>query len=1007
MKHSDHPAKFALFALVGVALLAAGWFLMSGDDAGPADWGVAVDDGAYESEEFVEAEALRAESDDSGRSERTELAQEASLPEGEVLLTVSGRVMSTRGDPVSGAVVSVLQRESIDFERMFRGGGPAGGREEMRERFRRRPLTKSVRTERDGTFVLRGRSFEAVEISVAAMHTQLAPRVVNRTWEATEGALQVGDILLDEGLSVRGVVLDDAGQPVSGAEVRYAQEDRSRGRGRGGRDSVLADLVEPVRTNANGLFAMGPLPRTDFRLVADAVRHVEARTSRIEPADAGGVEDQTITLTRAASLSGVVRDAAGNPVAGAEVAAMGSRADRRDDGGDNGGRGRGRDNEGRGRRDRGGRGRRGGSESSTRTDANGKFELTELEPGELRLEIEHDEFLDAERDPVDPRRTPFVEISMETALSVHGVVVDARTGQPVERYGIEARRSRGVGDQNGFDRGGRGRRGNGDADAEEIQRQTREAFIKQRVGGSGETPGRTPKPSTHAGGAFDIGQLEPGDYVFDIDAPGYIKVAAGVVTLEAGRTGPVTLRVERGVTLTGRVVSRDGEPVAAADVQLHVPEAPQAATADNGRNRGGNRGNRGGRGGRGRGGRGGFRRPLARASTDIDGRFELPPLRPGPFALEVTADGMMDHENQNFVLAGGNAQHDVVIKMMAGAVVHGVVLDYQPGDGGRVTLSHTDGERHSATVDARTGEYEIEGLPPGGYFASVSSSNDDNGRRRMFARMLSQPERQPDVFVGEGATVRFDMRSDDADLGTVQGQVWKNGAPATGLEVRLARAEQPGAQAQEEGFRRSVERRLLTGRVRQNGDFEISAVPPGAYLLEVTGDSGGRGGRRGGRGGRGGSGALHTEPVHVQAGSPTVVRVQVSTSELEFVVTAPEGQSGGRLRVSVVSAAEAGERPPQEWRRLSSAQTFTVRDGTTGTQELAPGAYRYAVTGRGIETAIGFVQVSAGSPASVQVSVKAAEGGGAGQQGTGAQGGGGGRTTGTPGQGGRGRGNGR
>ena len=71
------------------------------------------------------------------------------------------------------------------------------------------------------------------------------------------------------------------------------------------------------------------------------------------------------------------------------------------------------------------------------------------------------------------------------------------------------------------------------------------------------------------------------------------------------------------------------------------------------------------------------------------------------------------------------------------------------------------------------------------------------------------------------------------------------------------------------------------------------------------------------------------------------------------MVATPE-QSGGRLRVQIVSAAEAGERPPNEWRRLSSAQTFTLRDGTTGSQEVAPGAYRYAVTGRGIETLTGF-----------------------------------------------------
>lgn len=989
MKQSDHPAKFVLFALVGVALIAAGWFLLKDGEAAPLEWG---DPGAsgYVEDEFVQAEALRADSVDSGLSERTELAEAVSLPEGDVLLTVSGRVMSTKGGPVANAIVSVLQRASFDFGQIFRGGGLELGGEELRQRFQRQPLTKSVRTKQDGTFVLHGRSFDTVEISVAAVHSQLAPTVVNRTWAAAEGALMVGDIVLDEGLTVRGVVLDDGGRPVPGAEVRYSEDGGGfgggrggfGGRGRGGRDSVLADLVAPVKTDVNGGFAMGPLPRTDFRLAADAARHVENRTGRIEPTDLGGVPDQTITLTRAAKLAGVVRDAGGNPVAGAEVVATRTRADRSEGGRDNGGGDNGgADNGGPGGRGgrRGGRGGGGGnSENTTKTDAKGEFELTELEPGVLRLEVDHDDYLGAELDPVDPRTTPWIEIGLETALSAYGVVVDAHTGQPVDQYGIEARRARGIDDggRGGFGRGGRGGRGGGNDETAQAERQAREAFVKQRVGGSGETPGRTPKPTRHADGAFEIGKLDPGDYVFDIDAPGYVKVAAGTVTLATGKTGPLTFRVERGVSLTGRVTDRDGDPVAAADVQLHVPEPPQTGGGGNGANRGGRAGggNRGGGGGRGGFGGGGFRRPLARASTDVQGRFELPPLLSGAFTLRVTAQGMMDYEDGNFVL---QPQQNMVVKMVAGGVVHGAVLGYQPGDGGRVTLTHTDGERHNGTVDSRTGEYAIEGLPPGGYFASVSVGNNENGRRRMMAQMLSQPERQPDVFVGEGATVRFDLRSDDADLGVVKGEVWKNGAPAEGVQVRLARAEQAGAQSEVEGFRRGMERRLLSARVRADGGFEIASVPPGAYMLEVTAGGGGGGGRGGGRGGRGGGGggALHSQPVQVQAGGTAVVRAQISTSEVEFVIEAPAEQGGGRLRIAMVSAVDAGDKPPDEWRGLESVQNFTVRDGTTGKQEIAPGTYRYAVTGRGVETLQGLVQVVAGSPTSLRLSVKAGESG--------------------------------
>jgi len=587
----------------------------------------------------------------------------------------------------------------------------------------------------------------------------------------------------------------------------------------------------------------------------------------------------------------------------------------------------------------------------------------------VRLEVEHDDFLDAERDPVDPRVTPWIEIGMEPALTAFGVVVDAATGQPVEMYGIAARVTRG-GDGGRRSRFGGGERG--DEEVEAALREARAVIVQQRVGGSGEFPGRTPRPSRHAEGEFSLPQLEPGDYLFDIDAPGYVKVAAGAVALAPGKTGPLTFRVERGVVLTGKVSRRDGTPVAAADVQIHVAE-PVLPTADNeGR---GERGGRNGRSNRGRrGGFGGFRRPLARASTDQQGFFRMAPLRPGPFELQVEADGLMDYAQPTFVLSGSGPEHVVDIKMVAGGAIHGAVIGYEPGDGGNVMFTHTDGTRHTARVEVATGEYRIEGLPAGGYFATRMPARGGENQRRMIVQFLSQGERQPDVFVGEGAAIRYDVPAQDENFGAVSGEVWLNGAPAAGAQVQLSPQEQSGAsESAESGFRRMAVRRMLSATVRGDGSFEIQAAPPGAYVLQVSAGSG-RGrdsGRNAGRGGRrSGGGSLHREAVFVTAGGVVSVRIQVATSKIEFVVETPPELAETRLRVALVDATEAGSEPPQSWRRMASAQSFTVRDGTTGEQEVAPGSYRFAVTGRDAETVEGTVQVVAGSPNKIQISMK-------------------------------------
>ena len=99
--------------------------------------------------------------------------------------------------------------------------------------------------------------------------------------------------------------------------------------------------------------------------------------------------------------------------------------------------------------------------------------------------------------------------------------------------------------------------------------------------------------------------------------------------------------------------------------------------------------------------------------------------------------------------------------------------------------------------------------------------------------------------------------------------------------------------------------------------------------------------------------AVSKEDLIETLSNMSILEVTELVSELEekwgvsaaAAVAAPVMVAGG-------DAAEAEDKPVDEWRRLESRRVMTVRDGTTGPQQIPPGAYRLAVEGRGIKQAV-------------------------------------------------------
>lgn len=929
-------------------------------------------------------------------------------------LVVRGRVVAKDQAPVPGATVRVGVRRNVRalFENGGRGG--RGGDADWQATFRQRDFGKQVVTGADGTFRLAGRTFtRGAAVEIAVTHDDFAPAVENRDWQPEMGELAIPDIVLGAGSLVTGLVTGPFGTPVAAATVRIELQFEGRGgpdgqgavpggpggpggggpRGRGPDGAGLRALLPEATTDHAGRFAFTHVPAGAAVFSATAPRHVDGRSARTQLEDGLRVDVGEVKLGPGAELTGIVLDEHDAPIANATVTASLFREPGANDSANDNVRGRG-DGEGAGRRGRGGPpgvnefGRGGGRQTATtHTDQKGRFLLDRVPAAELSIAVRHERFVDVKQEPIDPRQQPRVELRMTHRPAVVGTVVDAATGEPVELFGIRWRREPGDEFRRGAQMlGGRLQEMLADpARAEEAQRfqdlatqfETQLRRVQDdrraRLGGAGIVPGSTPKPTTHAKGSFRLEDIEPGEFVLDVDAPGYVKIASGPfqVGTEAV-SAPLVVRLERGSALHGKVVaSHTGQTVAGARVTLALPEVQNAdfgAIEGLGGMMRGTRGQGGGLGGGGGpfGGRGG-REVLAQARTDRDGRFELPTLRAGTYSLTIRAEGFPEFRDPELLIGTNTAE--TVLRIDPGAHLFGTVIGLEPGTRATLELSHIENrDRRTVRVDQETHEYSVEGLAAGGWTIQIVGEGDRGSfRQRLGALLGVNNGAAPDVVVAAGSEQRHDIDASMAQPAVVEGQVFRNGSPGSGLEVRLV-AETAGVatEATESPFGRMGRGggRMLRANVGgSDGRYRIDSVPPGAYRLEVWERGGGGGGR--GQGGGGGprmrsDKALSQMSIEVRKGQSTTFNLTVATGLVHLAVNRSDGTAINRVTVSFALAGEAGELPPDQWSKLPSFRSVSVRGGDVDLGEIPAGTWSYSVTTNGAQPLRGTLSVSAG-----------------------------------------------
>ena len=403
---------------------------------------------------------------------------------------LAGRVLGGDGKPVEGAALRAQ---------------PVAG--DLRERLRETPAWP-VLSDELGKFAFEG--LPTGRFRLAASKTGLA--VSEAGPFEVKGGTDLGtiEVRLDAGAILRVRLVDPQDKPVLGLEVRL--RDSAKGGGGSARPNGIPVSEDQIRQGDNGVYTVSKLPGGTFtiRLLPGDGSEIEKERIKLK---AGETTDLgTIVVREGRSISGRITDAAGAPVAGAQISAFW---------------------------------REGGDAKNRRVEskADGRYRVAGLSDAPLSLiTVRAKGFARAERDGAKPGDAD-VDFVLERTGSVIGRV-EAAGGVVPAAFRVRAYPEAGEPE-------GRGLR----------RVEPREEASDGRV-------------FADSGGDFRLDELDPGTYTVEAVADHFAParrtgiVVAGDQVEDAG-----TLLLQPGIALRGRVLdARDDSPIAGAAVRVEVPQ---------------------------------------------------------------------------------------------------------------------------------------------------------------------------------------------------------------------------------------------------------------------------------------------------------------------------------------------------------------------------------------------------------------------------------------------------
>ena len=729
--------------------------------------------------------------------------------------TLVGRVVDEEGRPVEAALVQVSR----------------GGENVFRAFIRSMEGEGAVRTGRDGSFrVTRLAPGENQRLDVR--HDEYEERAIGGISLSPGGTRSGVSVVLRRGLSVRGLVKDEEGRPLAGAEVNLSSVRNLRA-GRGGVQMSFSGPGNQVRreTGADGRFEFRGLKAGDYTVSARRPGFSRATVDPVNVAEGRATEPLELVLKPGATISGVLRDKAG---AGASGWTVSARAASQAGGPAFG---------------------PGSIRTEEPTGPDGVFYLEGLTAGEAYdLQVMGQAGLGPRKAGV-VAPAEGVELVVTGTGQIRGRVVDGDSGRALPdfevRYQPDAQggmrfvmrmgpgRGRGPYEKQpfhaedgsfvledvaagrwtveafapGYEPGSASGVTVGEGEAAEgvevrlskggvitgkvLESRTGRPILdatvtaalsggeprmgRIRMGGEGEDN----ETATDAEGRYEIAGLAPGTWTVTASHPDWSEATTSVELKEAPASADI--RLGKGGSVVGTVLAA-GRPVAGAQVALSAA---------------GDSGFRAGAGMMGGG--------EQSALSDEGGRFRFERLNPGRYSLGASLRDQSSAPAEA-VVTGDDAQ-EVQLILAEGALVRGVVTGLPENLLAGVNVSAQGQDFWSTTRTGSGGTFELTGVPEGVLTLRANAGDFLTGSRSATATVTigpGQAEAAAEIVFEQGFRV----------------------------EGRVSRGGRAVPDAMVMAFPESGNRRSASGRTDEAGNYALEGLEEGRYDISADSQSG-------------------------------------------------------------------------------------------------------------------------------------------------------------------------